>query len=83
VYVLLLISSIGEVWRVGFLGIEHTLPGQAGVEIPAGQKATLQAGVEFTISWGFSVGMEGVFREVFAAGISYNCETHSSMSLIT
>jgi len=62
-----------EVKRTGFLGIETVAPGEWGVQKPANQPFTLANGVETTVSHGFSIGIEGIVKEVFGAGVTYSC----------
>lgn len=53
--------------------MEQVAPGLAGKPIPPGNSYDLQQGTEITVSHGFSLGIEGVFKEAFGAGITYEC----------
>lgn len=63
-----------ELSRTGFLGIETLLEGEDNIIIESGTENTLEVGKSVTISHGFSIGFEGVFKEAFGAGVSYECE---------
>lgn len=59
--------------RTGLLGQETRAPGEAGLSQLPGQALALTKGKETSISQGFSAGLEGVLKEVFGAGVTYEC----------
>ena len=61
--------------RTGLLGPETRAPGEAGESQPPGQALALTKGKETSISQGFSAGLEGVVKEVFGAGVTYECQS--------
>lgn len=63
--------------RTGLLGPETRAPGEAGESQPPGQALALSKGFETSVSQGFSAGLEGVFKEVFGAGVTYECQSAS------
>ena len=62
-----------EVRRTGFLGQEAPAPGQAGQLHAKNINVAMTKGDEVTITSGFSIGVEGIFKETIGAGISYQC----------
>ncbi|KAI8297281.1 hypothetical protein K4K59_003552 [Colletotrichum sp. SAR11_240] len=60
-----------ELRRTGFLGHEQRAPGAGGDQQLPGKAVELGAGSETSISNGFSIGVEGIFKEVIGAGVSY------------
>ncbi|KAI1261733.1 hypothetical protein F5Y18DRAFT_430757 [Xylariaceae sp. FL1019] len=60
-----------ELRRTGLLGHESAAPGKGGEAQPANIELQLENGLEISISNGFSIGVDGVFKEVVGAGLSY------------
>ncbi|KAJ0310219.1 hypothetical protein Brms1b_008812 [Colletotrichum noveboracense] len=60
-----------ELRRTGFLGHEERAPGEGGNQMLPGEAKELGGGFETSISNGFSIGVEGIFKEVIGAGVSY------------
>ncbi|KAF4910482.1 hypothetical protein CGCVW01_v011688 [Colletotrichum viniferum] len=60
-----------ELRRTGFLGHEQRAPGAGGDQQLPGKAVELGAGSETSISNGFSIGVEGIFKEAIGAGVSY------------
>lgn len=59
--------------RTGFLGVEQVPVGSEGDEAGAGTSIEIQEGTEVTVTHGFCLGAEGIFKDVFAAGLTYEC----------
>ncbi|KAH7371840.1 hypothetical protein BKA64DRAFT_768096 [Cadophora sp. MPI-SDFR-AT-0126] len=64
-----------EQTRTGLLGIEQPADGVFGEGQPPGEQYPIEEGNEVSVSNGISVGVEGVLREVFGAGVSYQWST--------
>lgn len=62
-----------ETNRTGFLGVESNAPGTAGDVQPPGLQLALAEGIEVSITNGFSIGVEGVLKEVIGLGVNYEC----------
>ncbi|KAJ0382287.1 hypothetical protein COL922a_012875 [Colletotrichum nupharicola] len=60
-----------ELRRTGFLGHEERAPGEGGNQMLPGEAKELGGGFETSISNGFSIGVEGIFKEVIGAGVRY------------
>ncbi|KAJ0279907.1 hypothetical protein COL940_006478 [Colletotrichum noveboracense] len=63
-----------ELRRTGFLGHEERAPGEGGNQMLPGEAKELGGGFETSISNGFSIGVEGIFKEVIGAGVSYESD---------
>ncbi|KAK0122919.1 hypothetical protein ONS96_009944 [Cadophora gregata f. sp. sojae] len=61
--------------RTGFLGIEQPADGEWGDGQPPGLANDLNTANEASVSNGISVGVEGILKEVFGAGVSYQWST--------
>lgn len=59
--------------RTGFLGQEAPAPGIAGQLHAKNIEVAMTKGSETTITSGFSIAVEGILKETFGAGISYQC----------
>lgn len=64
-----------EIKRTGYLGLETVLSGQAQTQNLPAISVALQSGAEYTVSNGFSVGVEGILKEVFALSVNYACKS--------
>lgn len=64
-----------EVRRAGFLGLETRAPDEWGELTAAGTLRNLESGHETSISSGFSIGVDGVFKDSIGAGVSYQCKS--------
>lgn len=60
--------------RTGFYGPETALGGAARDPAPPGKPPALQAGTEYSVTHGFSIGVEGVVKGAVGAGIGYQCQ---------
>lgn len=58
--------------RMGLLGVETSAPGKGGESQPVTVGLQVTEGTEVSISNGFSIGVEGTFKEVVGAGLSYS-----------
>ncbi|KAF2997743.1 hypothetical protein G7054_g9121 [Neopestalotiopsis clavispora] len=58
--------------RTGLLGVETKAPGMGGEQQPVHTSITLEDGKEISISNGFSIGVDGVFKEAIGGGVSYS-----------
>lgn len=63
-----------ELKRTGFYGPETALGGAARDPAPPGKPPALQAGTEYSVTHGFSIGVEGVAKGAVGAGIGYQCQ---------
>ncbi|XWX01835.1 hypothetical protein V2A60_009864 [Cordyceps javanica] len=60
-----------EVRRTGLIGLESTAPGIYGRYTAAGIQASIAEGESVSITKGFSIGVEGIAKEVIGAGVSF------------
>ncbi|GKT66838.1 hypothetical protein ColTof3_14177 [Colletotrichum tofieldiae] len=60
-----------ELRRTGFFGHEERAPGPGGSQQAPGVKPELTKGHETSISNGFSIGVDGIFKDAIGAGVSY------------
>ncbi|GJC89251.1 hypothetical protein ColLi_12089 [Colletotrichum liriopes] len=60
-----------ELRRTGFYGHEERAPGPGGSQQAPGVKPELTKGHETSISNGFSIGVDGIFKDAIGAGVSY------------
>ncbi|OBS19927.1 hypothetical protein FPOA_11652 [Fusarium poae] len=67
--------SYCEQRRAGYLGLESRPEGQEGTQNLPAIKAVLSENTEYSNSHGFSIGVEGVFKEMFGAGVNYDFST--------
>lgn len=65
-------ESFCEQKRMGLLGIETSAPGGGGQAQPVTGAIEVASGTEVSISNGFSIGVEGTFKDVVGAGLSYS-----------
>lgn len=70
-----------EVRRTGLVGMETTAPGKYGRYTGPGLTSTLGEGESTSITKGFSIGVEGVAKEVIGAGVSFECKSSCSLSM--
>jgi hypothetical protein len=63
-----------ELRRRGLLGHETRASGKSGNQQPASTVVTFEDGLEISISNGFSIGVDGVFKDAIGAGLGYTCE---------
>ncbi|KAI0396017.1 hypothetical protein F5Y17DRAFT_151444 [Xylariaceae sp. FL0594] len=68
-----------ELRRTGLLGPETRAWGKSGELQPASTQIQFQAGTEVAVTTSFSVSIEGVFKDVFGAGLGYE----NSMTVAT
>jgi hypothetical protein len=61
-----------ELKRMGLLGIETRAPGEGGVAQPVTNPIEVTQGTEVSVTNGFSIGVEGAFKDVVGAGLSYS-----------
>jgi hypothetical protein len=67
-------SIFCEQSRTGLLGIEQDAPGDYAKPLGPGLVLELQEGLEVSVSNGFSIGVDGVFKDAIGAGLSYQCK---------
>ncbi|KAJ8108291.1 hypothetical protein OPT61_g8274 [Boeremia exigua] len=72
-----------EQTRMGLLGVETSAPGKAGESNAVTLGIGVDEGTEVSISNGFSIGVEGVFKEVVGAGLSYSWSLTTTKSFST
>jgi hypothetical protein len=63
-----------EKTRRGLLGTETRAPGRFGELTAPGLTMSMSEGEETSISQGFSLSLEGIYKEILGAGLSYDCE---------
>lgn len=62
-----------ELTRRYLLGPETKAPGDRGQRWAATAPIELTESKEYSISTGFDIGVEGIAKEIFAAGVSFSC----------
>lgn len=72
-----------EKTRMGLLGVETRAPGKGGESTPVTVAVEVSQGTEVTISNGFSIGVEGVYKDVVGAGLSYSWSISETKSYAT
>lgn len=70
-----------EIRRTGLVGMETIAPGKFGEYNLPGVVYNLAEGESTTITKGFSIGVEGVAKEVIGAGVSFECKSCYSYSI--
>ncbi|KXJ85951.1 hypothetical protein Micbo1qcDRAFT_209513 [Microdochium bolleyi] len=60
-----------ELKRRKLLGQETSAPGEGGEPQSSGTDISLEDSQEFSVSSGFSIGVEGSFKDAISAGVSY------------
>lgn len=68
---------------MGLLGVETRAPGKGGESTPVTVAVEVTAGTEVSITNGFSIGVEGVFKDVVGAGLSYSWSLTETKSYAT
>lgn len=58
--------------RMGLLGMETRAPGIGGQSAPVTVGVEVAEGTEISITNGYSIGVDGIFKEVVGAGLSYS-----------
>ncbi|KAK3987533.1 hypothetical protein QBC44DRAFT_245859 [Cladorrhinum sp. PSN332] len=61
-----------ELTRTGLYGPEERPSGRSGERTAPGIKATIVESTEFSVSNGFSIGVDGVSKDAIGAGVSYS-----------
>ncbi|KAH8890644.1 hypothetical protein GQ53DRAFT_765837 [Thozetella sp. PMI_491] len=69
-----------EVRRTYFLGIENRAPDKYGDSHPPGITVSLQEGEETSITYGFGIGVDGTFKDVVGAGVTFEYSVTQSKS---
>lgn len=72
-----------EQTRMGLLGIETRAPGTGGQAAPVTTGLEVADGTEVSITNGFSIGVDGVFKDVIGAGLSYSWSITTTTSKTT